>query len=81
MSSAISLLAAVAALAQIATGLSIPHRRDDGGLRVVSLDTARRTPRDPVRRDRLRKRGTFEVGLDNEVGSRVPPIRPSYSPR
>ncbi|KAK3905832.1 aspartic peptidase domain-containing protein [Staphylotrichum tortipilum] len=66
MSKAISLLATVAALAQITHGLSIPHRRDDGGLRVVALDTARQTPRDPLRRDRLRKRGTFEVGLDNE---------------
>lgn len=34
---------------------------------MVGLETERRAPRHPMHRDKLRKRGTVEVGLDNEV--------------
>jgi hypothetical protein len=60
-----SLLAVAAALAETAHGLSI-RKRDDGP-KVVGLETERRVPRNPLHRDMLRKRGTLEVGLDNEV--------------
>ncbi|KAK4135389.1 acid protease [Trichocladium antarcticum] len=59
-----ALLAAAASLAQTVNGVSIRQRQD--GLRVVGLDTERRTPRDPVHRDRLRRRGSVSVGLDNQ---------------
>ncbi|KAK4148726.1 putative aspartic-type endopeptidase opsB [Chaetomidium leptoderma] len=59
-----SLLAVAATLAQTATSLSIQKRSD--GVKVVGLETERRLPRNPVHRDKLRKRDTFEVGLDNE---------------
>ncbi|KAK4041053.1 putative aspartic-type endopeptidase opsB [Parachaetomium inaequale] len=60
----VSLLAVAATLAQTIHCLSIP--KGNNGPRVLGLETQRRTPRNPVHRDKLRKRGTFEVGLDNE---------------
>ncbi|KAK4169245.1 putative aspartic-type endopeptidase opsB [Cladorrhinum sp. PSN259] len=61
------LLATVASLAHTIEGLSIPlsqQRRD--GLRVVGLETERRAATNPAHRDKLRRRGSLEVGLDNE---------------
>ncbi|KAL2139639.1 hypothetical protein VTI28DRAFT_4915 [Corynascus sepedonium] len=60
-----SLIAAAAAtFAHVTHGLSLPKGRHEP--RVLSLETQRRAPRNPVHRDKLRKRDTLEVGLDNE---------------
>ncbi|TAQ90393.1 hypothetical protein B7494_g1229 [Chlorociboria aeruginascens] len=42
------------------------HRRTDGPLRVVGFPIQRKSVLDPVARDRLRKRSTIQVTLDNE---------------
>lgn len=60
-----TLLAVTASLIQTIEGVSI-GRRDDG-LKVVSLDMERRAARNPVHRDKLRKRDTVSVDLDNKV--------------
>ncbi|KAL2128372.1 hypothetical protein VTI74DRAFT_9277 [Chaetomium olivicolor] len=59
-----SLLAVAATIVQTIHGFSIPERRD--GLKVVGLETERRAPRNPVHRDKLRKRGIVSAGLDNQ---------------
>jgi hypothetical protein len=58
-------IAASLSLSQPADGLSIGRRQE--GLKVLGLETQRRAPRNPVHRDRLRKRGELPIGLDNEV--------------
>ncbi|AEO68924.1 uncharacterized protein THITE_2155501 [Thermothielavioides terrestris NRRL 8126] len=57
-------IAASLSLSQPADGLSIGRRQE--GLKVLGLETQRRAPRNPVHRDRLRKRGELPIGLDNE---------------
>jgi hypothetical protein len=47
-------------------GLAL-QKRSDGPLRVVGLPIQRREVLDPVARDRLRRRGTVNEPLDNEV--------------
>ncbi|KAK4175965.1 aspartic peptidase domain-containing protein [Triangularia setosa] len=67
-------LAVAAALAAHTTvdALSLPsttptqQRRDGSGPRVVGMDIERRTPKSPLHRDKLRKRGSVEVDLDNQ---------------
>ncbi|KAL2156459.1 hypothetical protein VTH82DRAFT_1204 [Thermothelomyces myriococcoides] len=60
-----SALVAVATLNQITHGLALPERRH--GPKVLGLEMQRRAPRNLIHRDRkLRKRGTLEIGLDNE---------------
>ncbi|AEO58045.1 hypothetical protein MYCTH_2305028 [Thermothelomyces thermophilus ATCC 42464] len=78
-----SLLVALATLIQITHGLALPERRH--GPSVLGLEMQRRAPRNPLHRDkRRRKRGTLEVGLDNEetlyfingtVGTPPKPVR------
>ncbi|KAK4190403.1 putative aspartic-type endopeptidase opsB, partial [Podospora australis] len=60
--------AVAATFTQTIQGLSIPplsQKRDDG-LKVIGLETERRAAANPPRRDKLRRRGTVNVGLDNE---------------
>ncbi len=47
-------------------------KRTDGPARVVGLSVTRNLIRDPIRRDRLRKRSTtVQATLDNEVTCRI----------
>ncbi|KAK4661855.1 uncharacterized protein QC763_708310 [Podospora pseudopauciseta] len=75
MKTATPLLAVAASLAgQTIDALSLPsttptqqqQRRDGSGPRVVGMDIQRRTPKNPLHRDQLRKRGSVEVDLDNQ---------------
>ncbi|KAK4143825.1 aspartic peptidase domain-containing protein [Dichotomopilus funicola] len=60
-------IAITAALVHTICGLSIPTTKENNEPKVLGLETKRRVPRrNPIHRDKLRKRGTFEVGLDNE---------------
>lgn len=44
------------------------HKRTDGAPRVVAFDVGKRIVRDPVSRDRIRRRSeTVQATLDNEV--------------
>ncbi|KAK4227930.1 putative aspartic-type endopeptidase opsB [Podospora fimiseda] len=63
-----SLLAIVASLAQTLDGLSIPSIQQRGdGLKVVGLEIQKRAATNPIHRDnKLKKRGSVEVELDNE---------------
>lgn len=51
---------------ELALGLSLQHRGDDTGARVVSMSTERRHVSNPIQRDRLRRRGSVAADLDNE---------------
>ncbi|GAB1320160.1 hypothetical protein MFIFM68171_10370 [Madurella fahalii] len=59
-----TLLAVTASLVQTIKGSSLRQR--DDGLKVVGLDMERRAARNPVHRDKLRKRDTVSVDLDNK---------------
>lgn len=43
-------------------------KRTDGPPKVLGLDIERKLVADPIARDRLRRRGTVQTSLDNEVG-------------
>ncbi|KAI1212442.1 acid protease [Annulohypoxylon truncatum] len=66
MKTATTILALIASVLAIPAGArNIPS--STGQPKVVSLTTQRQTIRNPVKRDRLRRRdGTVQVGLDNE---------------
>jgi len=59
------MLAVGAPLFSLTEGLAMAPRINEP--RVVSLNTARRPVLSPIHRDKLRRRGNVEVGLDNEV--------------
>ncbi|KAK3295587.1 aspartic peptidase domain-containing protein [Chaetomium fimeti] len=61
-----SLLFAIAALPVQTVVYALARPNTNDGPRVLGLETQRRAPRNPTHRDKLRKRGTLEVGLDNE---------------
>ncbi|KAK0645926.1 aspartic peptidase domain-containing protein [Cercophora newfieldiana] len=57
-------LAVAASLLLAVEGLAVEQRQN--GPKVVGMETVRIPARNPVHRDKLRRRGTVEVGLDNE---------------
>ncbi|KAK0732718.1 aspartic peptidase domain-containing protein [Apiosordaria backusii] len=72
MKTATFLAVAASLTAQTIDALSVPsttmttQRRDGSGPRVVGMGIERRTPKNPLHRDKLRRRGSVEVNLDNE---------------
>ena len=73
-----TVIAGLATILSSAEGLTL-HKREDGPPKVVSMETQRKTFKDPARRDRLRRRAaTVQATLDNEV-SVYPPLPPHKS--
>ncbi|KAK4196729.1 putative candidapepsin precursor [Triangularia verruculosa] len=44
----------------------VAQRRDDSKPKVIGMDIERSSPKNPLHRDKLRRRGSVEVNLDNE---------------
>ncbi|KAK0622914.1 candidapepsin-3 [Immersiella caudata] len=57
-------LATAASLLAVVEGATVNQRRN--APRVVGMETQRIPARNPIHRDKLRRRGSVEVGLDNE---------------
>lgn len=67
-------LALAAGLLSLEANAAAVDRRRNGAPKVVGFGIQRTTTvRDPVARDRLRRRGTVETDLDNLVGLMAPP--------
>jgi hypothetical protein len=64
----ITVAALVAGLLSTSTDALAVEKKSTYSSKVVSMETLRQKVSDPLQRDRLRRRGSLQASLDNEVG-------------